>query len=270
MGGHVIGLAAVAAGLATWCWLRPPGEGLARCRALPPEPRPKRASVTVAVMVALAAGVVCAWMLGGGRAGAVMLAAALMAGTGVLLGGRLRRRARRAAERAEVARAATVLAGLLAAGHVPASALTTAASESPVLRGAAGSLRVGGDVPTALRREAEVPGRGGLADLAAAWVLAERTGASLKEAVSAMAEHLSGRQEVARTVAIELAAPRATGRVMAVLPVVGVGLGFVFGGNPLEFLVATPVGWMCLVAGVAAMCAGVLWTEMLADRAGGD
>ena len=262
-------VAALACFAAVWLLVRPGGAGLDRCRARP-QPAPSGGARVVGLGAPAAlASVVTAGALGGGRAAVLTCAVVGVLVTAALVVRRVRSRARGVAERAEVAWAGEVLAGLLRAGHVPATALLAAASETAVLRSAAGSQRVGGDVASALVLAAESPGREGLADLATAWVVAERTGASLAEAVGAMAEQLAGRQEVERTVAAELAAPRATGRIMAILRVAGLGLGYALGGHPLGFLLEGPAGWACLLLGVGLACGGVLWTESLADRAGG-
>ena len=68
-------------------------------------------------------------------------------------------------------------------------------------------------------------------------------------------------------VAGELSAPRATGKVMAVLPACGVGLGYLLGGEPIGWLLGGPLGWGCLLAGVILASLGVLWIEALAGRA---
>ena len=54
---------------------------------------------------------------------------------------------------------------------------------------------------------------------------------------------------------------------MAALPLCGVGLGYLVGGDPLQFLLANPYGWGCLVLGVTLACSGVLWIDRLARRA---
>lgn len=264
-------LAVVAAALAVWVLVRPGDAGLARCEVEPPGPR-RGARVSVrALGVLVSVGIVTAsGAIAGVRAAVLACVTVLVVGTAALLGLRYRARRYRAQQRTEVAWAGEVLAGLLRAGHVPATALEAAASETIVLRSAADAQAVGGDVADALRRASVAPGREGLLDLSDAWAVASRTGASLCAAVEATAEQLAGRQEVARTVAAELSAPRATGLVLAALPAAGLLLGFGFGGNPIAFLLESPGGWACLVSGVALVCAGVLWTEALADKAAGD
>ena len=73
-------------------------------------------------------------------------------------------------------------------------------------------------------------------------------------------------QSLNAVVAGELSAPRATGKVMAALPVCGIVLGYLLGGDPIDWLLDHPVGWGCLLAGVLLACLGVLWIETLARR----
>ncbi len=97
--------------------------------------------------------------------------------------------------------------------------------------------------------------------------VAERTGASLGATLDALAERLTAAGNLQDVVNAELAAPRATGRLLAVLPLAGLLLGYGLGGDPLAFLTGSPAGQLSLVAGITLGCAGVLWTERIA---GGD
>ena len=87
--------------------------------------------------------------------------------------------------------------------------------------------------------------------------------ASLEQVAAALAAE----QDLRAVVAGELSAPRATGKVMAVLPGCGVGLGYLLGGEPIGWLLGGPLGWGCLLAGVILASLGVLWIEALARRA---
>ena len=258
-----VGLAAVLAGGAAG--LAVPAPGLRRGR--PGRSGVREASGSPLIwVVASGAVLVCAvGVWAGPSAGAVAACAAMLTGT---VGGlTLRHGRRRAAGRRadEVARAGQVLAGLLRVGQIPVVALDGAAEESAALREAVAVRRVGGEVPGALRRAGESPGGEGLVDLARAWEVSERTGASMCAAIEATAERLAAEHETERTVSAELSAPRASGRLMGALPLVGVLLGYGFGGDPLRFLTGTAVGNACLVAGVGLACAGVWWTDRIAD-----
>jgi tight adherence protein B len=47
------------------------------------------------------------------------------------------------------------------------------------------------------------------------------------------------------------------------LPVFGIALGYSLGAKPLYFLTATPIGWLCLAAGLALTTLGLHWTTHL-------
>ena len=132
-----------------------------------------------------------------------------------------------------------------------------------------GTQQVGGEVAPVLRRLGARPGSRGLAELGAAWELAERTGASLGATLDALAERLAATGAVNDVVSAELAAPRATGRLLAALPVAGLVLGYGMGGDPVAFLTGSVAGQVSLSLGVVLGCAGVLWTERIADGADG-
>lgn len=265
-------LAALAVAAALWVGWADSGARLKRrlARDRPPRRRPVRrpggglimAGLAVAAaMAAIAAGTAGGW-------GAALPVAALivaLAAADLRTRGRGHRRAAQTA--AEVVRAGEGLAGLLRTGAIPASALVILAVDHPVLAEAAAAQEVGADPAAALRRCAEGPGRAGLAELAAAWEVSARTGASLGAAVEAIADELARRQDVESTVAVELAASRAAGRLMALLPGVGVVLGYALGGDPLEFLLGSPAGGVCLVTATALAAAGLIWTDRLAERA---
>lgn len=208
-------------------------------------------------------------LVGGGAGAAVGASAALPVLTALLVWRQHRARAGAEAAAKEVFGACQLLAGLLRVGHVPAAALRIAVRDAPVLAEAAAVQAVGGPVGPALRRGGAEPGRGGLAELGIAWKVAERTGASLTATLDALAQRLAARQAVGNVVAAELSAPRATGRLLAALPVVGVLLGYSFGGDPVGFLTGSLPGQLSLTTGVALGCAGVLWTERIADAGSG-
>lgn len=263
-------LAAVAAALACWSLLGPPTPS----RLRPPPPgRSARPGGVVGRRAVLPASVGAATVLGGvlgGSTGLVLgFALALPAVTAVLVWLRHRRRAHAERNARAVAAACQLLVGLLRVGHVPSAALTIAARDAPVLAEAAALLGIGSEAAPALHRLGTGPGMSGLAELGAAWQVAERTGASLTATLDALADRLTARRAVEQVVAAELAAPRATGRLLAVLPVAGLVLGYALGGDPLAFLTGSLAGRLSLAAGVTLGCAGVLWTERIADREGG-
>lgn len=189
----------------------------------------------------------------------------IVALTGWWLGVRARdRRRRRSAER-EVSHACLVLAGQLSIGQVPGVALANAAGDCAPLEESAATQRIGGDTGAALRRAGQEPGQEGLAELGVAWQLCERTGAPLAQVSTGVAEALRLAEAAHSSVDAELASARLTGQLLAVLPVLGLGLGFAGGGDPLGFLTGTLLGQVCVVAAVALLGAGLIWTEKLSE-----
>ncbi|AQP49061.1 hypothetical protein BW730_17740 [Tessaracoccus aquimaris] len=193
-----------------------------------------------------------------------ILAAAISGGTCAILvrGHRARRAELRLAK--ECARAARVLASLMAVGKIPTAALLDAAEDCPVLGQAAQAVRLGGDVAGELDRASGRRGLEPLRSIGAAWRLAERTGAPMAAILARVADDLRRRQQLDALIEAELAAARASGHIMAALPFLAVGLGFAVGVNSLRFLTGDPLGRVLLVVGVSMTAAGVLWIDALA------
>jgi tight adherence protein B len=182
-----------------------------------------------------------------------------------------RSRARDEAQRrAAVLVLCTALVAELRAGRSPRDALTWAAGPDGAdvgIQRLRAALTYDRDVPTVLRELAAQPGACGLRRLAACWQVAERSGAGLATAVDRVANGLRGEEAQRREISAQLAGPRATARLVAVLPVFGLMLAAGLGGDPLHVLLATPYGLVCLGLGLALDVAGVLWTERIASTA---
>jgi tight adherence protein B len=217
------------------------------------------------VVVATLGGVTLAgW--GPGRAAMVTSGGLVVITAAASVGSRLRSRV--AGRRAvEVARACDLIGSLVAIGHIPARAVSIAAEDCAVLAPVAAAQRVGADVAVALRAAGEPPGAQGLVRLAQAWEVGERTGAPMGQALAAVAEAVRRDHAVEEVVEAELAGPRASGQVLAVLPVLGLATGFAMGGEPLAFFATGWLGPACLVIGTALACLGVVWSEALVARA---
>jgi len=205
--------------------------------------------------------------LGGPAAVAVGAAVLIMVATClrlVLQDLRLRKAAR---ARVQVAHACNVLASQIRVGRVPAEALASAVEDCPVLADAGRTQELGGDVTAVWRLGSAQPGQAGLADLARAWQVSTETGAPMAAGLDRVSDALTADLALRTVIAGELAAPRASGKIMAVLPFCGLGMGYLLGGDPVEFLIAGPFGWGCLVLGVALAAAGVLWIDRLSRLA---
>lgn len=254
------------AGAAAWLVVPPPA--LATLGRLSATPSPKRRGpLRLAPVAAASSGAGAAVLMGlGPSALGWSVTAAILAGmlTWFVVGRARRSAARRRSE--SVAAAARLLASLLRSGQIPSAALRDAAGEHEVLREAAATATLGGDVPAALRAREHEPGAQGLGMIGAAWRVSERSGAPIAGVLEGVAETLRQEQRLRSTVETELATARTSGQIMAVLPVGAVGLGFLGGTNSLEFLFGHPVGqWLCAVA-MGLTAAGTVWIERLARR----
>lgn len=170
-------------------------------------------------------------------------------------------RRRQARERSRVIQALGTLAAEVEAGLPPEEALVRAAGSPPAWPRAARHARGGGDVPAALLEDAaEQPV---LAQLSACWRIASR-GSGLADAVRQLAATARASEDVRVEMEGQLAGPRATARLLSVLPLVGMGLGMMLGSDPLGWLLSTGPGRLCLGAGVLLTAVGAWWTARIA------
>lgn len=158
------------------------------------------------------------------------------------------------------------LAADLLAGEPPQRALDRAAAEWPELASVAGAARLGSDVPAAFRALARQPGAGELAVVAAAWQVAERSGAGLADPIARASRAIREHRSTRRLLSSELAAAHATARLMTVLPFVMLLFTRGIGGDPVHFLTASPLGLACLGGGLALSFLGLLWLDRVARQ----
>lgn len=250
-------LAAGAAALAVWLGLRPPVRG----RHLEEPPTSRRGRRLVVVGGALLGAIVL------GRWAALLVVVVVVSATARHLVRRGTGRRRATAVQLQVAEGCQVLASQLQVGRAPTAALTVAAEDCPALQSVVATDAVGGDVASALRVAAARPGAESLRELASAWELSARTGAPVADLVQRVARQVGEGERLRQLVAAELAAPRASGKVLALLPVFGLAMATTVGADPGGFLLRTWFGQLCLGAAICLTCLGLVWTERLADRA---
>jgi tight adherence protein B len=255
-------IAAVLAGVAAWVVMRPTRR-LGHASGRPPV-----AGWSIAVATSAAAIVV-----GGVSAGAPRQTALALVLLATALATRHLWRAHLRAEdatatRERVLECCDLLAAELAAGQPPSAALVRAAETWPAIAPVAQTVALGGDVPASLRRLAEAPGAEGLALVAAGWQVAHRTGHGLADALGRIAWSLREARSTDRVVRGELASARATARLVAALPVPALAIGAGSGGDPLAFLLGTPLGLACLAGGLTLGLAGLAWIERIAAEVG--
>ncbi|MEU9202414.1 type II secretion system F family protein [Streptomyces sp. NPDC048332] len=160
--------------------------------------------------------------------------------------------------------------GELRAGHEPGQALLVAVHVTGVLGtsgpGVSAAARFGGDIPRALVQAAAEPGLEGLAGVAACWRVAADGGAGLASGLDRLEGALRAERRQREELRAQLAGPQSTVVVLALLPVLGVGLGSALGADPLAVLLHSPVGLGCLVAGSLLQAAGLAWATRIVRK----
>ncbi|MCZ2401800.1 hypothetical protein IV498_01020 [Paenarthrobacter sp. Z7-10] len=106
-------------------------------------------------------------------------------------------------------------------------------------------------------------------ELAACLDVAEISGAPLAAVLLRLAGALEANGDEAAVRETSLAGPKATVRLLAWLPALGLGLGVLMGVDPFAVLFGSPVGIAALLAGVAFLIAGRCWTALLISAASG-
>ncbi|MFF3458632.1 type II secretion system F family protein [Streptomyces sp. NPDC002730] len=177
---------------------------------------------------------------------------------------RARERRRERERRAEgVIALCGAVAGELRAGLQPGQALLFAARSTGVLGGAEAAVlaaaRFGGDVPQALREAARQPGADGLAGVAACWRVAVDSGAGLAAGLDRLEAALRAEWDQRQELRAQLAGAWSTVVLLAVLPLVGLAMGWALGADPLGVLLHTAPGLVCLVVGGLLEAAGFCW-----------
>jgi tight adherence protein B len=255
----VTAVAIVLAALAAALWWAPAG----RLTALLERPKVEGSSGRRALTVAAAAAATVLAGLEVRRLALGCIVAGILLVAWVLL--RRGRDARAAQGRqARVVEVCEGLVGELRAGQPLARSLERCVELWPAFEPVAAAGRLGADVPAALRSLARLQGAEGLRDVASAWQVSERSGAGLAAALGQVAASARARQSTRRLVRAELASAQATARLVALLPLMALGMGHGIGGDPVAFLLDTPVGLGCLAVGAGLAGAGLLWIDRIA------
>ncbi|MFJ6464550.1 type II secretion system F family protein [Streptomyces sp. NPDC091387] len=161
--------------------------------------------------------------------------------------------------------------GELRAGREPGQALLVAVRGTGVMgaaeAGVSAAAQFGGDVPGALGQAACEPGLDGLAGVAACWRVAVDGGAGLAAGLDRLEGALRAERRRREELRAQLAGAWSTVVVLALLPVLGMGLGAALGAEPLRVLLHSSAGLACLVVGGLLEAAGLLWAGRIV-RAG--
>ena len=104
------------------------------------------------------------------------------------------------------------------------------------------------------------------ARLRSGWLLTRRHGLAFTPLIDALAADLSEQIAAEAERAGQVAGPRMSGYVMAVLPLLGLALGVGMGADPFRVLLLTPFGNILLLVGVLLTCVGLLWSARRVRR----
>lgn len=181
---------------------------------------------------------------------------------------RMLSRRRRTQMRAALRESLAEVVADMRAGQPPERALTRALADrdAALAPHTLAAARWGGDVVGALRDDSRVTAQPLLASAAACWSVAATQGAGLADALDRLVAQDRRAEEVRRQLEAHLAAPRATARMLALLPAFGLVLGIAVGGDPIGWLLGTPLGVACLVLGLILIALGLFWATRIAAR----
>jgi len=159
------------------------------------------------------------------------------------------------------------LAVLLEAGLAPLAAWEHLGTADPVAARVAAAGRGDALAGGILEATRDDPAASDWACVAAAWRVATDSGAPLAATLARLGEVLVATDDARREVAIALAGPLATSRIVLALPVLGLLGGALLGVDTLGVLVTTPPGWFCLIAGGGLLLVARSWMRRLVARA---
>jgi len=131
-----------------------------------------------------------------------------------------------------------------------------------VLHEVAAAIGRGDEIGDALEHVGQRPDRAAWLSLAAAWRVATVSGAPLAPALRGFADGLRDRESARRDIDVALAGPRATARIVMILPAVAILLGILIGVDLVATL-ASPVGAAAIAGGLALIVIARRWMRRL-------
>ena len=168
----------------------------------------------------------------------------------------------------EFAHTLRTLAAELRSGSTPVDALQRAAASPVPWPRALSAARFGDSIEIGLLRDAQGNRRLGryLRQLAACWHVGTTQGAGLAVTIERLALGVKSQLELEATLNSELAAPRATGRLLSLLPLVGIAMGYMLGADPLAWFVGSIGGAVTYLLAVVLTGVGALWSRRIVQR----
>lgn len=167
----------------------------------------------------------------------------------------------------DIARMIERLATVISTGATQRSAWKAVAQSLPEsdLAELARAIAAGADPRRA--GPARLAGTEVIRSLGAALTVCERTGAPTAVVLQNLAEALRDLHDASLARRTAFAGPRSTAKILLVLPLAGLGLGMLLGGDPLRLLVSTPIGHLLAAVGAGATVIGWWWMHRLIRRA---
>lgn len=98
--------------------------------------------------------------------------------------------------------------------------------------------------------------------LSATLALAEHTGMPLASVLNRLADALEAGEDADQARQAASAGPKATARLLAWLPVAGLGIAHLLGASLTELL-STPTGWVLALCGAALAVVGRAWSQRM-------
>jgi tight adherence protein B len=134
----------------------------------------------------------------------------------------------------------------------------------------AGLLRAGLPGATA-RAELEVPisamPAGQREQFEAIWGLATRLGGSVAASIESLASSFLAQAKHSREVELAFAGPKATAKLVSVLPILGLVLAQLLGMNPGKAIFTNPIGFVSVALGGILMILGRVWAKAILLKA---
>jgi tight adherence protein B len=103
--------------------------------------------------------------------------------------------------------------------------------------------------------------------VAAAWAVATDAGAPLAPTLLELSNSIRDLAQSEREIAVALASPAATARLVLALPAVGLVFGTLLGFDTIGTLLTTPIGWTCLALGGLLMFVASRWNRRMVRSA---
>jgi len=185
-----------------------------------------------------------------------------------LIDGLIRRRQRFPSAQEKLAVALRTLSAELRAGCAPTEALRRAGGTPPLWPRALAAAHFGEPVDAGLLEDArtnlEISQQ--LRQLAACWSVGVVRGSSLAVSVERLALSIRAQQELRATLRSELSAPRATSRMLALLPVIGILMSYLLGANPIAWFLGSAAGLAVFATAVVLTVVGSVWTRRIVNQ----